>query len=167
VLRGSIPTPSGLATLAAVDESDVERALGDIVRALPAGVPAAVHCCTASPPVASLARAGFAAVSLDATLLTEADDEAIGEAVEGGVGLLLGLVHATDPSGLQAGARDDGAPARSLWRRTGLDPAGLSRVVVTPTCGLSGSSPAAARAILDRCRAVARSLTHDPEDTSV
>jgi hypothetical protein len=45
-------------------------------------------------PVALLRKAGASALSLDATLLTPRDDDGLGEAVESGAGLLLGVVPA-------------------------------------------------------------------------
>src|SRR5205823_9331093 len=101
----------------------------------------------AAPPVGLLARAGFRALSLDATLLAEADDDAVAAAVEAGVALLLGLVPTTSPlpagpagpAGPDAG-REVAAAARALWRRTGLASELLGTVAVTPTCGLAGSS---------------------------
>jgi cytosine/adenosine deaminase-related metal-dependent hydrolase len=112
-----------------------------------------------------LVRSGFAALSLDATLLTPSDDDAVAEAVEAGVGLLLGLVPTAGGSAPVASAHDVAAPARELWHRTGLPPDGLARVAVTPACGLAGRSPQDARATLELCAATARSLTDDPEQS--
>jgi methionine synthase II (cobalamin-independent) len=55
------------------------------------------------------------------------------------------------------------AAARALWHRTGLVTDTLARIAVTPACGLAGRSPQEARALLELCRATARSLTEDPE----
>jgi len=115
-----------------------------------------VHCCADGVPLPLLRRAGVRAVSLDASLLTSADDEAVGEAVESGTRLLLGLVPSTDgPLGAEKAVL---APLRQLWRRIGLDTDLLaSAVTVTPSCGLAGATPAHARAALAACaRAGAR-----------
>ncbi|MEU3599417.1 methionine synthase [Streptomyces sp. NPDC006798] len=158
VLRGRVRTASGYRTYRAVDRQLVEAALREVI----GDETAVVHSCAPDVPVALLRRAGAAAVSLDFGLLTERDEEAIGEAVEGGTTLFAGVVPSTDtelsdPAGSVMGVR-------TLWRRLGLDPGTLSRsVVVTPTCGLAGASPAYARAALAHCVRAARSLAEHPE----
>ncbi len=169
VLRGELPSPSGLTTVAAVDEPVVEQALRAVADAVTAaGAVPVVHLCVAAPPVELLLRSGFRAVSLDATLLTRAEDDAIAEAVEGGAGLLLGLVPTSGalPAGPDAG-REVAAPARALWSRTGLASDVLANVAVTPTCGLAGGSPDSARAALELARAAARTLVTDPDDVGM
>jgi methionine synthase II (cobalamin-independent) len=121
-----------------------------------------VHSCAPDVPFALLRRVGAAGISFDFTLLTERDDDAIGEAVEGGTRLLAGVVPTTegalsDPAGSVMGVR-------TLWRRLGLHPGLLAdAVTVTPTCGLAGVSPAYARAALAHCAKAARSLADNPE----
>ena len=169
VLYGELRSPSGMATIAAVDEPVVEQALAATVSACAAaGGVAVAHLCVAAPPVPLLTRAGFAALSLDATLLTSADDDAVAEAVEAGVALLLGLVPTTSPppAGPDA-AHEVAAPARALWRRTGLVSDLLGTVAVTPTCGLASSGQDAAGTALRLCRAAARTLVDDPEELAM
>jgi len=55
------------------------------------------------------------------------------------------------------------APMIALWHRIGLSPESLADVAVSPTCGLSGASPEAARAALEACRLGGRRLLEDPE----
>jgi methionine synthase II (cobalamin-independent) len=173
VLEGAVPTPSGLSRLAAVDQQVVEGVLRSAAEAATGaseaetGAMVGVHCCAASPPLRLLRGSGVGFVSLDVTLLTEADDDPIGEALEAGLGLLLGVVPAvegrpSDPPG-RHDAEELAAPVRLLWRRLGQPVEQISSVVVTPTCGLAGSSPDYARAALVRCREVARRLCEDPE----
>ncbi len=57
--------------------------------------PVVVHSCAPDVPFALLRRAGAAAVSFDFSLLTERDDDVIGEAVEGGTRLFAGVVPGT------------------------------------------------------------------------
>lgn len=160
VLAGQVPTASGWQRLRAVDRQVAEETLRTLVRAVE--VPVVVHCCAAEVPLALLRRAGAAAVSLDLSLLTERDDDAIGEAVEAGTVILAGVVPATGP-GLSDPA-DSVSGVRTLWRRLGLDPELLARhVVVTPVCGLAGASPAYARRALSHSVTAARSLADNPE----
>ncbi|MCS0634077.1 methionine synthase [Streptomyces sp. LP05-1] len=160
VLGGRVPTASGYRTHRAVDRQVVEGTLREVIAA--AGVPVSVHSCAPAVPFGLLRRAGAAAVSFDLTLLTEREEEAIGEAVEGGTHLFTGVVPGTDgplsdPAGSVMGVR-------TLWRRLGLNPGTLAEsVTVTPTCGLAGASPAYARAVLAHCGKAARSLADNPE----
>ncbi|MEU4108404.1 methionine synthase [Streptomyces sp. NPDC027717] len=161
VLRGQIRTASGYRTYRAVDRQVVEAGLREVLGAS-AGGPTVVHSCAPDVPFALLRRAGTDAVSFDFALLTERDDDAIGEAVEGGTRLFAGVVPGTD------GALSDPAGSvmgvRTLWRRLGLRPGLLAEAVtVTPTCGLAGASPAYARQALAHCVRAARSLADNPE----
>lgn len=161
VLRGRVPTASGYRTHRAVDRQIVEAGLREVMAAHDGG-PVVVHSCAPEVPVALLRRAGAAGISLDFSLLTERDDEAIGEAVEGGTRLLAGVVAGTDgplsdPAGSVMGVR-------TLWRRLGLQPGLLAQAVtVAPACGLAGASPAYARRALAHCVRAARSLADNPE----
>ena len=157
-----VPVPQVLGRY--VDGALAEETLRQVIAAAGDG-PVVVHCCAAGVPFGLLRRAGAAAVSFDAGLLTERDDEAIGEAVEGGLALFAGVVPATgvtpaalsDPAGTVRGVR-------TLWRRLGLSLERLAdTVAITPACGLAGASPAYARAALGHCVRAARSLADDPE----
>ncbi|MGI5276803.1 methionine synthase [Streptomyces rochei] len=161
VLRGQVRTASGYRTHRAVDRQVVESALRDLA-AVHADGPVVVHSCAPDVPFALLRRAGVTGVSFDFSLLTERDDEAIGEAVEGGTRLFAGVVPGTDtalsdPAGSVMGVR-------TLWRRLGLSPGLLAEAVtVTPSCGLAGASPEYARRALAHCARAARSLADNPE----
>ncbi|MFF9057293.1 methionine synthase [Streptomyces sp. NPDC014882] len=161
VLRGRVRSASGYRTYRAVDRQVVEATLRETVD-VHGGGPVVVHSCAPDVPFALLRRAGAAAVSFDFSLLTERDDEAIGEAVEAGTRLFVGVVPGTDtalsdPAGSVMGVR-------TLWRRLGLRPDLLAEAVtVTPACGLAGASPAYARQALAHCVRAARSLADNPE----
>ncbi|MER7194940.1 methionine synthase [Streptomyces flaveolus] len=161
VLRGQVRSASGYRTYRAVDRQVVEGALRDIVGVHGEG-PVVVHSCAPDVPFALLRRAGVAGISFDFSLLTERDDDAIGEAAEGGTRLFTGVVPGTDgplsdPAGSVMGVR-------TLWRRLGLHPGLLAEAVtVTPSCGLAGASPEYARRALAHCARAARSLADNPE----
>jgi hypothetical protein len=160
VLTGQVKTASGFQRLRAVDRQVAEEQLRELVRGLDA--PVVVHCCAPGVPLPLLRRAGVAGVSLDFSLLTEREDEDLGEAVEGGTAILAGVVPSTDrgvsdPAGSVQGVR-------TLWRRLGFAPGLLGRhVLVTPTCGLAGASPAYARTALSLSVRAAQSLVDNPE----
>ncbi|RSO07142.1 methionine synthase [Streptomyces sp. WAC 05379] len=161
VLRGQVRTASGYRTYRAVDRQLVEATLRDVVGVHGDG-PVVVHSCAPDVPFALLRRAGVAAISFDFSLLTERDDDAIGEAVESGTRLFAGVVPGTDgplsdPAGSVMGVR-------TLWRRLGLSPGLLAEAVtITPSCGLAGASPEYARKVLAHCVRAARSLADNPE----
>ena len=160
VLGAGIPTASGFGRLRAPSRQRVREVLAAV---LSVGGDTVVHCCAADPPVELLREAGAGAVSVDATVLTPRDDEAIGLAVEGGSGLLLGCVPAVDVRLVDLGVIME--PVRQLWRRLGFESDLLpTTVVVTPTCGLAGASPGYARQALSACREIARRLGEQPED---
>lgn len=157
----AVGAPDHGAAPAQPDGSDAtSRPVSSAGLALHAASPA-VHCCAAAPPIALLRRAGARTLSLDATLLGPADDDALGAAVEDGAGLLLGCVPATD--GPLPTVDDALAPVRRLWRRLGLPADRLpGTVALSPTCGLAGASAAYARAALQRCREAAAALQEEP-----
>ena len=164
VLLGRVRSASGYRTYRAVDRQIVEGGLRDVL-AVNGEAPTVVHSCAPEVPFALLRRAGADALSFDFSLLTEREEEAIGEAVEGGTQLFLGVVPGTDAA--SDGLSDPGGSVmgvRTLWSRLGLNPGTLAEsVVVTPSCGLAGASPAYARAALAHCARAARSLADNPE----
>ncbi|WP_327114282.1 methionine synthase [Streptomyces sp. NBC_01341] len=164
VLQGRVRSASGYRTYRAVDRQVVEGALRDLL-AVNGASPTVVHSCAPEVPFALLRRAGAGAVSFDFALLTEREEEVIGEAVEGGTQLFLGVVPGLD--GASTALSDPGGSVkevRTLWSRLGLNPGTLSEsVVITPSCGLAGASPAYARAALAHCARAAKSLADNPE----
>jgi len=167
-LAGRVPTASGFGSLPIVESADAVEKLRTVFDAVVgAGATPIVHCCASSVPVALLVQAGARAISLDATLLDEKDDDLLGEAIEAGVSFFLGLVPSIQP--------DDGelprtqalaAPAKRLWGRLGFPPELLARaVVVTPTCGLAGAAPSWPRRAYRACVEVARVLLEEPEES--
>ncbi|AQT74536.1 MULTISPECIES: methionine synthase [Streptomyces] len=160
VLLGRVRSASGYRTYRAVDRQVVEGALRDLFAVHDGDV--VVHSCAPEVPFGLLRRAGATGVSFDFSLLTEREDDAIGEAVEGGTKLFAGVVAGTDGPLSDPGGSVMGV--RKLWRRLGLAPGTLAEsVVVTPSCGLAGASPAYARAVQAHCVRAARSLADNPE----
>lgn len=154
VLAGRVPTASGFGRLAAIEPWLVTQAL----QAFDAPV---VHCCADGVPLDLLRTAGARGISLDAAKLRDRDEEALGELIEAGTLLFLGVLPGKDaqlPSP-EALAK----PARDLWRRLGFDPERLAaQIVLTPTCGLAGASGEYARRALAAVREAARILADDP-----
>jgi methionine synthase II (cobalamin-independent) len=164
VLSGQVPTASGFGTLRSVEEQVVRTGLSDVLDAATGAgaVRTVVHCCAARPPFQLFRDAGAGGLSFDATRLSAGDEEALGTAVEAGVGLWLGVIPGTDAELNDLG--DTVRAVRGFWNRLGFAPALLpAAVVLTPACGLAGASPAYARAAMRRVREAARAIAEDPE----
>ncbi|MFD3904519.1 methionine synthase [Streptomyces californicus] len=165
VLRGRVRSASGYRTYRAVDRQIVEGALRDVLAAAGGDGPTLVHSCAPEVPFALLRRAGADGIAFDFSLLTEREEEAIGEAVEGGTHLFLGVVPSTDAA--TTALSDPGGSVmgvRTLWSRLGLSPGTLAEsVAITPSCGLAGASPAYARTALAHSARAAKSLADNPE----
>lgn len=158
VLAGRVRTASELNRIPPVEEMVAEETLTDLFGGL--GAYPIVHCCAADVPYALLRRAGAGALSVDFAKVR--DEDAIGETVDAGLGLLFGVVPGTDAR--LSDPADTVAGVRELWRRLGFPPDDLARaVVVTPACGLAGASPAYVRAALRACREGGHVLRDAPE----
>ncbi|MEO8889202.1 MAG: methionine synthase, partial [Jatrophihabitantaceae bacterium] len=151
VLAGHIATPSGYGTVRTVEPEPAERVLRSVLSAAPEGG-RVVHCCAADVPVGLLRTAGADAISLDASRLDVKGYDALGEAVEAGTSLWLGVLPSIDERISLDRARE---PIRRLWSNLGLPATELAAAVVaTPTCGLAGASPPYVRRVLGLLRDV-------------
>ena len=154
VLGGRVPTPSGYGTVRSVEPPVVGQALQDVLGVAPAGS-RVVHCCAPDVPLALLHSAGADALSVDASLLTTAHYDALGEAVEDGVSLWLGVLPTAERPSLEA-AR---TRLHEIWSELGFNTDQLAASVVpTPACGLAGASPGQVRRVLSVLRDVGASL---------
>jgi methionine synthase II (cobalamin-independent) len=158
VLGGRVATPSGYGTVPARDASVIEQHLRSVLMVAPEGA-RVVHCCAADVPIALLRAAGADALAVDAALLESGQYDALGEAVEAGMSLWLGVLPAVDAPVSFVAAR---AGIRRLWSALGFAPGQLAETVVpTPSCGLAGASPPHVRRVLAVLRDVGRDLV-DP-----
>lgn len=165
VLAGRIGTSSGLSSYRAVGAQDADRVLRWVLASASADdVFAGVHCCAQDPPVELLCGAGADFVGVDLTLAQDsALDDALGAALDSGVGLLAGCVPSVDVDRLTEAQAS--SPLRDVLHRVGLDdPQWLDLVAVTPTCGLAGASPQWARIALAACRSVGRIVRQDEDE---
>ena len=98
VRAGQVPTASGWGRLRSVDEATTLERLGGVLSAVAeAGAFPLVHCCAPRPPLGLFVEAGARGVSLDFSLVTDRDDDALGETVEAGVRVFLGAVPSLEP----------------------------------------------------------------------
>jgi Cobalamin-independent synthase, Catalytic domain len=193
VAEGEVPTASGLSRLAAVETDTLRDGLAQVLASIRGYT--VVHCCATTVPFGIIQAAGTDAVSFDLSQLRRGEEDAVAEAAEAGMGLLAGAVATTpdgvaearrgDRSGQGDRARDQGDRARDrgdgarpgearetaervirFWRRLGLPLATLAeQAVITPACGLPGTSMTQARAVLTRCREAASMLPELIEET--
>jgi Cobalamin-independent synthase, Catalytic domain len=165
VLTGALPTASGFGRLRAVDEQNVVDGLAAVLQTVATAGAAGtlVHCCADAAPVDVLARSGADGLSLDVGRLGRAEWEAVAAVVEDGTTLWAGAVPTSGqiPS---VGAAADAVWSR--WRALGLDASRLSSVVLTPACGLAASTPADARARLERAKQSASALAERAADAA-
>jgi len=156
VLRGTVPTASGFGRLRAVDETVARETLAGLIKAVhDADADAAVHCCASDVPIEMLRRAGADHISFDATAIDATGpggvsperDEQLGEAIEAGMGLMLGVVPSVEPARVP-GVNQLLDKVLSL-SRLGFSAAQLAQATtITPTCGLAGATPPWARQAL-------------------
>jgi methionine synthase II (cobalamin-independent) len=145
VLAGRIATPSGYGTVRAVEAAVAEPTLAGVLSVAPEGA-RVVHCCADDVPIALLRGAGADAVAVDAARLDRDRLDVLGEAVDAGTSLWLGVLPATDAPVSLDTARE---PIRRLWAELGFPSRELpQRLVATPACGLAGATPAHARRVL-------------------
>ncbi|MDQ3763117.1 MAG: methionine synthase [Actinomycetota bacterium] len=167
VLAGSVPTPSGYGTVPAVPEGEAVELLRGVLDALPA--PRIVHCCAPRPPLALLRRAGADALAVDAELLVgapRATVDALGEAWDAEVSVLLGLVPAMPPPS-QPTLTGLAQPALDLVDRLGVNRALLAeRCLPTPSCGLAGATLSWARRALTLARELGQAFIDPPDSWS-
>lgn len=147
VLGGGVPTEGGYFRHRAVD---AEEACGLLAPFAELGEASVAHCCAPEVPVALLTGrgpdgAGFGGVGLDGRLVTSAGWDAVAQAVDAGARLHLGVASSTAPEHPDVLARR----ALGWLRPLELGPVLADRLVLTPTCGLSGASVRETPRILD------------------
>jgi methionine synthase II (cobalamin-independent) len=166
VASGEVPTASGLSRLPAVDAPVMSDRLQTILAA--AGRYTAVHCCASRVPFNIILAARPDAVAFDLSLMRREDGDLVAELADGGAGIFAGAVRTILP----AGARD-GSPSQTarrilrFWRALGMDPSDAAQqIVVTPSCGLVGATPARAVEALKHSREAARIVPELAEETT-
>jgi methionine synthase II (cobalamin-independent) len=160
VLAGRVPTASGFHRHRSVEPAEASAALGWVFEAIAgAGAEPWAHACAKDTPLALLRGAGARGLSVDLAMMSAGDHDALAEALEAGDTVALGVVDSVDP----VTALEDGQVAEQVMRwleMLGLDPHAFGdRLVLSPTCGLAGSSYAWARQALATLRGAATRLS--------
>lgn len=164
VLDGSIRGASVLHTVRAVPEPEALDILETVVTAPDA--PVLVHTCAEPPALGLLRGSSAAAIGFDIATIGSRGLDSVGELLESGKFLALGLVPTIAPAG-RVTWREVAEPGVRLIDRLGFPRRVLrERVLVTPGCGLAGAGPAWARRALELATETARIFAREPESIS-
>lgn len=153
VAGGAVPTASGYGRLRVPDEEILRARLRQVVEAVSRWY-SIVHCCGNDYPFGLIRASGARALSLDLSKLRNEHYDELAAAAEAGLGLFFGC---SERIGLKPKQAADSVA--EVWRRMSQPrPRCAEQVVLTPACGLAGSSPAQARDTLKLVREAARIL---------
>ena len=158
VVGGKVPTASGLHRHRAVSAAEATALLSTTVAGIGADV--WVHCCAGDAPVEVMRGSGARGISIDIRAVSPDVLDVLGEAVDAGLDLVLGVLH-PEQWGLPARQLESVALAAAdrLRVRLGFDEqTWLERTVLTPSCGLAGASAVQARAVMHALQTASASL---------
>lgn len=166
-LAGRLTGVTSLTPVHPVDEAVALALLDTCVAAVAgaagaAGADVALHSCSPELPWNLLRRSSVAAVSVDVVTLAPADYDGVGQFIESGRTVLLGVVPAIEPARPPT-ARQLAAAAAEVTDRIGFPRSILAeRIGITPACGLAGATPVWARAAIELTQRAAAMLAADP-----
>lgn len=161
VVAGSLTGVTGLDSVRALPEPEALDLLDLVVDAI--ARPVAVHCCDDGVPFDLLRRSRACAVAIDGRGLSPTDYDAVGELLQAGKTLVLGLIPPQAPVRVPHW-RELAEPGVTLVDRLGFDRSVLAtQVSVTPGCGLASASPEWARTATGLTVQVAEAFGDAPE----
>jgi methionine synthase II (cobalamin-independent) len=160
-LKGRLTGVTSLTPVHPVDEQLATSLFDDCVATV--GAEVALHSCAAELPWKMLQRSSIHAVSVDVNTLAAEDLDGIGEFVESGRTVILGVVAATAPE-RNPSAEEVAKSAVSITDRLGFPRSVLrERVGITPACGLAGATTEWARRAIELTQQTADSFVDDPD----
>ena len=134
-LEGRLTGVTSLTPVHPVDESVAISLLDECVARVGAAV--TLHSCATALPWKALQRSSIHAISVDVSTLTAADLDGVGDFVDSGRTVLLGVVPTTVPAA-RPSAEEVAKAAVALTDRLGFPRSVLrERIGVTPACGLA------------------------------
>ncbi|MEU2030216.1 methionine synthase [Nocardia amamiensis] len=164
VLDGSLSGVSVLNTVRALPEPEALALLDTVITGQSA--PVLVHTCAEPPALGLLRRSAAAAIGFDLNTIGTRELDEIGETLEAGKQLVLGVVPTRVPA-TRVTWRDYAEPGVRLIDRLGFARRTLAqRVAVSPACGLAGGSLEWGRRALRLTSEVARAYAEEPEELS-
>lgn len=160
-VEGRLPGVTSLSPVHPVEEN-VAIALIDECVAAAAGN-ALLHVCGGDLPWKVLQRSTIAGISVDPSRLTDADLDGLGQFLDSGRAVVLGLLPSTAP-GRRLSLEEIAAAAAAVTDRIGFSRAVLGdRIGISPVCGLAGATDKWARGALELAQQAADGLALDPE----
>jgi methionine synthase II (cobalamin-independent) len=160
-LAGRLTGVTSLTPVHAVDELAALGLIDECVAAANSEV--AVHSCAPGLPWDMLRRSTVHAVLVDPSTLERADLDGLGEFVDAGRTVLLGVVPCTAPPRAPS-AQELAETAAALTDRLGFArPLLAERIGITPACGLAGATREWARTAIELAQRVADAFAEDPE----
>ncbi|MBU8809677.1 methionine synthase [Mycolicibacterium goodii] len=155
---------SGVTSLTPVHPVDEPLAMSLIDACVAhAGAEVALHSCAAELPWKALLRSGVHAISVDVSTLTAADLDGVGEFVDSGRTVLLGVVPTSAPDRRPA-VEEVAKSVVAVTDRLGFARGVLrERIGVTPACGLANATPEWARVAIGMVQKAADGFAQDPE----
>ena len=160
-LAGRLTGVSSLNPVHPVDESVATGLLDDCVATV--GAEVLLHSCAAELPWKMLQRSALHAVSVDVQTLTPSDLDGIGEFVDSGRTVMLGVVGSATPERPPA-ADELATRVVSITDRLGFSRSVLrERIGVTPACGLAGATEEWARKAIELTQKTADAIADDPD----
>jgi methionine synthase II (cobalamin-independent) len=160
-VAGRLAGVTSLGSVAAIEETLATTML-DICAAA-AGAEVSVHSCGSSIPWKVLQDSAISAVAVDVGTLQASDLDAVGEFIESGRVVMLGVVASSAPAHRPA-LEEVAAGAAAITDRLGFGRSVLrDRIGITPACGLAAASPEWARTAVGLVRRVAEAFADDPD----
>jgi methionine synthase II (cobalamin-independent) len=160
-LEGRLTGVTSFSPVHPVDESVAIGLLDDCVAIV--GAEVVLHSCAAGLPWKALQRSSIHAISVDASTLTATDLDGVGDFVDSGRTVILGVVPPTAPTARPSaeeiakavvGVTDRLGFARSVMRE---------RIGISPGCGLAAATPQWARTAVELAQKAADAFAEDPE----
>jgi methionine synthase II (cobalamin-independent) len=160
-LEGRLTGVTSFSPVHPVDESVAIGLLDDCVAIV--GAEVVLHSCAASLPWTALQRSSIHAVSVDASTLTAADLDGVGDFVDSGRTVMLGVVPTTTPTP-RPSAEEMAKAVVGVTDRLGFARSVLrERIGISPACGLAGATPQWARTAVELAQKAADAFAEDPD----
>ncbi|MGV9724134.1 methionine synthase [Nocardia beijingensis] len=164
VLDGSLRGVSVLNTVRALPEPEALAVLDTVITAQSA--PVLLHSCAGPPALGPMRRSAAAAIGFDLGAIGTGQLDEVGEALEAGKHLVLGVVPTEAPASAVTW-RTFAEPGVRLIDRLGFGRRTLAqRIAVSPACGLAGAPLEWSRRALRLTADVARAYAEEPEELS-
>lgn len=159
-LAGRLTGVTALNPVHPVDEAAAVELIDTCVAA--AGAEVMLHSCASDLPWKMLQRTGIQALSVDATGLGDGDLDGLGEFLDSGRAVVLGLLPTNAPQ-RRPSAEEVAAAAVAVTDRIGFSRAVVGeRVGISPACGLAGAGAGWARIAIEIAQRAADAVAADP-----